>query len=97
MPRTEITASRRGHIPSASAGLAIVELLAGNRSYGLYRVKRFEARSIVLNHGAFSFPVGMHLEVEDYSHQLPSPSCDTSFHQRATVVENDREGIRLVW
>jgi hypothetical protein len=97
MSRTVNQASHRNHIPSASAGLAIVELSNGHRSYGLYRVKRYEARSIVLDHGAFAFPVGMHLNVEDYSQQLPRAARDSAFQQRATVVESDREGIRLVW
>lgn len=97
MLHTGKKASHKNHIPSESAGLAIVELSNGHRSFGLYRVKRYEARSILLDHGAFSFPVGMHLEVEHYSHQLPRLACDSASHQRATVVESDHEGIRLVW
>jgi hypothetical protein len=49
---------------------------------------------MVLGHGAISFPVGMHLDIEDFKYQIPN---STSFRQRATVVENSGDGIRLVW
>ncbi len=86
--------SRTRLIPEALAGLAIVSISNGDRSFGLYRVKQVEARTMVLGHGAISFPVGMHLDIEDFKYQIPNPA---SFSQRATVVENSREGIRLVW
>lgn len=85
---------RTGHVPPALAGLVVVSISVGDRSYGLYRVKQVDARTMVLGHGAISFPVGMHLDVEDFQYLNPNPA---SFHQRATVVENGREGIRLVW
>jgi hypothetical protein len=86
--------SQTGHVPSTFIGLAVVAISDGGRSYGLYRVKEFGARILVLAHGAISFPVGMHLDIEDFRCVVPSPSY---FHQRATVVENGCDGIRLVW
>jgi hypothetical protein len=86
--------SRAGLIPSALTGLAVVAVSDGGRNYGLYRVKQVEARTIVLGHGAISFPVGTHLDVEDFKYQVPNSA---SFRQRTTVVENGRDGIRLVW
>jgi len=86
--------SRAGHIPSALAGLVVVAVSDGGRNFGLYRVKQVAARTIVLGHGAISFPVGMHLDIEDFKYQIPTPA---SFHQRVTVVENCNDGIRLVW
>lgn len=86
--------SQAGHVPSALAGLAVVAISDGDRNYGLYRVKQVEARTLVLGHGAISFPVGMHLDVEDFKYLGPNPA---SFRQRTTVVENGRDGIRLVW
>jgi hypothetical protein len=86
--------SRTRHIPAALTGLSVVSISYGDRSFGLYRVKQIEARTMLLGHGAISFPVGMHLDIEDYKYQIPNHA---SFHQRATVVENTRDGIRLVW
>jgi hypothetical protein len=94
MQGIETQLSRTRHIPAALAGLAVVAISNGGRNYGLYRVKQVEARTMVLGHGAVSFPVGMHLDIEDFKYQIPNPA---SFHQRATVVENSRDGIRLVW
>ena len=85
---------RTGHVPAALNGLVVVAISDGGRNYGLYRVKHVEARTMVLGHGAISFPVGTHLDVEDFKYQIPNPA---SFQQRATVVENGRDGIRLVW
>lgn len=94
MPYLETPASREEKLPRALVGLTIVSISDGQRNFGLYRVKYAEARTLVLGHGAISFPVGTHLDVEDFKYQMPTPA---SFQQRATVVENDRTGIRLVW
>ncbi|OYY94919.1 MAG: hypothetical protein B7Y41_05005 [Hydrogenophilales bacterium 28-61-23] len=75
-------------------GLAVVAISDGSRKFGLYRVKQVEARTMVLGHGAISFPVGTHLDIEDFRSLTANPAA---FHQRATVVENSRDGIRLVW
>jgi len=64
------------------------------RNYGLYRVKQIETRTVLLSHGAISFPVGTHLDIEDFKYEEPNR---TSFSQRATVVENGHDGIRLFW
>lgn len=93
MQTIEPKSSLSGYVPSALTGLSVVSISDSGRSYGLYRVKQVEARTLVLGHGAFSFPVGMHLDVEDFRYQIPNAN---SFHQRATVVRNDREGIWLV-
>ena len=90
----EAKSSRTGHVPSALAGLVVVSVSDGGRNYGLYHVRQVEARTLVLGHGAISFPVGMHLDIEDFKYRIPNP---TSFRQRTTVVENGRDGIRLVW
>jgi len=86
--------SRSTYVPSALTGLAIVAISDGGRNFGLYRVKQVEARTLLLGHGAVSFPVGMHLDVEDFKHRIPN---SPPFHQRVTVVENGSAGIRLVW
>lgn len=49
---------------------------------------------MLLSHGAISFPVGTHLDIEDFKYEEPNR---TSFNQRATVVENGHDGIRPVW
>jgi len=94
MPVIQTSFSRTPRIPEALNGLAVVAVSAGGRNYGLYRVKHAEERTMVLGHGAISFPVGMHLEVEDYQYTAPKSA---SFNQHATVVENGSGGIRLVW
>lgn len=86
--------SLASYLPSDVNGLVVVSLSDGGRSYGLYRVKQVDARTMVLDKGPIAFPVGMHLDVEDYKYEAPNPA---SFNQRATVVESSREGIRLVW
>lgn len=85
---------RAGYIHPELAGLVVVSVSDGSRYYGLYRVKQIEARTIVLGHGALSFPVGTHLDIEDFKYQTPNPA---SFRQRTTVVENGRDGMRLIW
>jgi hypothetical protein len=80
--------------PAGLQGLAVVALSDGTYNYGLYRVKQVETRTMLLNHGAISFPVGTHLAIEDFKYEEPN---HTSFNQRATVVENSHDGIRLVW
>lgn len=82
------------HAPAAWTGLTVVAISDAGRSYGLYRVKQINARSMVLGHGAISFPVGMRLDIEDFQYHPPNLA---SFNQRATVVENDSGGIRLAW
>ena len=81
-------------VPPAWVGLAVVVISDGNRNYGLYRVKQIDERTMVIVHGAISFPVGMHVDIEDFKYQVPTAA---SFRQRATVVENSHNGIRLVW
>lgn len=66
----------------------------GSSNYDLYRVKQVETRTMLLSHGAITFPVGSHLDIEDFEYETPNR---TSFNQRATVVENGHDGIRLVW
>lgn len=82
------------HVQAAGTGLAVVAISNAGRSYGLYRVKEVNARTMVLGHGAISFPVGMHLDIDDFQYLPPSLA---SFHQRATVAENNSGGVRLVW
>jgi hypothetical protein len=94
MNGTNAKSVREEQATSALSGLAIVAISDGDRSYGLYRVKQVDDRTMVLGHGAISFPVGMHLDVEDFKYLIPNPN---SFRQRATVVENGNHGIRLVW
>ncbi|PIV89345.1 MAG: hypothetical protein COW48_00950 [Hydrogenophilales bacterium CG17_big_fil_post_rev_8_21_14_2_50_63_12] len=94
MQKVETKSSPVGHVPATFAGLAIVAISDGNRKLGLYRVKQAGARTLVLGQGAISFPVGTHLDIEDFKYLNSNPA---SFHQRATVVENSRDGIRLVW
>ncbi|MDD5388512.1 MAG: hypothetical protein PHD37_04160 [Gallionellaceae bacterium] len=86
--------SQAMHVPAAWSGLAVVAISDAGKGYGLYRVKQINARTMVLVHGAISFPVGMHLDIEDFQYQPPNLA---SFHQRVTVVENNPSGIRLVW
>jgi len=80
--------------PAELHGLAVVALSDGACNYGLYRVKQVGTRTMLLNHGAISFPVGTHLDIEDFKYEEPN---HTSFNQRATVVENGHDGIRLDW
>ncbi len=82
------------HVPATWTGLAVVAISDAGRSFGLYRVKQVNDRAMVLGHGAISFPVGMQLDIEDFQYLPPSLA---SFNQRATVVENNPGGIRLVW
>ena len=94
MPGIESEASRATDVPAEMSGLAVVAISAGGRDLGLYRVKHVEAHTMVLDHGAISFPVGVHLDIEDYRYVTPNP---VSFRQRATVVENGGDGMRLAW
>ena len=91
---SEVKLPRVKPVPSAWVGLAVVVISDGNRSYGLYRVKQTDERTMVIVHGAISFPVGMHVDIEDFKYQVPTTAA---FRQRATVVENSHNGIRLVW
>ncbi len=94
MQAIEAKSSRTKHVPTELVGLTIVALSDGGRNFGLYRVKQAEARTMLLGHGAIAFPEGMHLDIEDFKYLVPNSS---SFHQRATVVGNGREGILLTW
>lgn len=80
--------------PAELQGLAVVALSDGTRNFGLYKVKQVGTRTMLLNHGAISFPVGTQLDIEDFKYE--APNC-TSFNQRASVAENGHDGIRLVW
>ncbi len=80
--------------PAGLHGLAVVALSDGTHNYGLYRVKQIGTRTMLLSHGAISFPLGTHLDIEDFKYE--TPNC-TPFNQRASVVENGHDGIRLVW
>jgi hypothetical protein len=83
-----------GDVPSALAGLPIVNVWYRGQSIGLYRVERVDERAMVLKHGVISFPVGTPLDVVDFQRLIPnsvSPRLST------TVVDNNRSGIRLAW
>lgn len=93
--RTVVTkTSGSEYVPAALRGLSVVSISDSGSNYGLYRVKLVEANALVLDHGAFSFPVGTHLDIEDFKYLIPNAH---SFNQRATVIRNDREGICLAW
>ncbi len=94
MQSMETKSPRTAQIHSEASGLSIVSITIGGRNYGLYRVKHFEGRSMVVGYGAISFPVGTHLEINGFKQQIPQ---HPPFHQSATVVENGSNGIRLVW
>jgi hypothetical protein len=94
MPGIKTKSTRTGEVSSGPTGLAIVSLSDGQHSYGLYRVKNVDTRTMEIAHGAFSFPVGLQLDVEDFKYRVPNPN---TFRQRATVVENRSDGMRLVW
>jgi len=83
-----------GNVPEVVAGMPIVNVWYRGRSIGLYRVRQVHERAMVLKHGAISFPVGTPLDVVDFQSLVPNSA---SFRLSATVVENDREGIRLAW
>jgi hypothetical protein len=83
-----------GDVPSALAGLPIVNVWYRGQSIGLYRVKQVDERAMVLKHGVISFPVGTLLDIVDFQRLIPnaaSPRLST------TVVDNRRSGIRLAW
>lgn len=83
-----------GNLPAVVAGLPIVNVWYGGHSIGLYRVKQVDDQAMVLNHGAISFPVGTPLDVVDFQHLVPNSAVP---RLSATVVDNDRNGIRLAW
>lgn len=90
----EARSIQTGDVPSALAGLPIVNVWYLGQSIGLYRVKQVDERAMVLKHGVISFPVGTLLDVVDFQGLIPnsaSPRVST------TVVDNNRSGIRLVW
>ena len=94
MHTMETKSARTARIHAEGSGLSIVSITIGGRNYGLYRVKQLEGRSMVVGHGAISFPVGTHLEINGFKPQIPQHA---PFHQNATVVENGSNGIRLIW
>jgi hypothetical protein len=95
MQHMKAKSARAGSVPSAMAGgLPIVNVWYNGHSIGLYRVKQVDARAMVLKHGAISFPVGTLLDVVDFQRLLPTP---TPPRLNATVVDNNRSGIRLSW
>ena len=70
---------------------SVVSVRMQGRKAGLYRVKRVMQEGILLSHGAISFPVGTHLDIED----LPGIPSDEWKSMR--VVANDRHGVCLAW
>lgn len=82
------------NVPSSLAGLVVVSLSSGDHIYGLFRVKQAGDRLLLLHPGIYEFPVGSHLDVEDYQYATPTRA---RFQQRVTVVRSDRDGIHMVW
>ena len=83
-----------GDVPSALAGLPIVNVWYRGQSIGLYRVKRVDACAMVLKHGVLAFPVGTLLDIVDFQRLIPHSD---SLRLSATVVGNNGSGIRLAW
>jgi hypothetical protein len=82
------------NIPPGLKGLDVVSISSGKRNYGLYQVKWADGSSLLLHPGAYSPPVGTQVDIEDYQYRTPNHD---SFHQRATVVESNRNGLRMIW
>jgi hypothetical protein len=78
--------------PAAS----FVSLRMQGRRAGLYRVRAFMPKGILLSHGAISFPVGTRLDVEDVLGIVPDKTKNHALN-RARLVANDSSGVRLVW
>jgi hypothetical protein len=74
--------------PAAS----FVSLRMQGRRAGLYRVRAVNPKEMLLSHGAISFPVGTHLEVDD----VLGIVADRPLYP-ARVVANDRSGVKLAW
>lgn len=70
---------------------AVVAVRMWGRQAGLYRVKRVGRGSMLLSHGAISFPVGTRLDIEQLQGDMP---CE---RLTARVVANDPSGLSLVW
>jgi hypothetical protein len=83
-----------GDVPSTLAGLPVVNVWYRGQSIGLYRVHRVDERAMVLRHGVISFPVGTLLDVVDFQRLIPNSA---STRLSTTVVDNNRNGIRLAW
>jgi hypothetical protein len=83
-----------GDVPSTLAGLPVVNVWYRGQSIGLYRVHQVDERAMVLRHGVISFPVGTLLDVVDFQRLVPNSA---SSRLSTTVVDNNRNGIRLAW
>jgi hypothetical protein len=94
MQQTQTRSIQTGDVPSALAGLPIVNVWYRGRSIGLYRVEAVDTRAVLLKHGVISFPVGTPLDVVDFQRVLPG--C-AGRRISTTVVDNTRRGIRLAW
>lgn len=76
---------------TAPSPLSFVSLRMHGRRAGLYRVHKVMPGGMLLSHGAISFPVGTHLDVEDVLGIMPGG------YGHARVVANDHSGVRLAW
>lgn len=81
-------------IPPGLKGLEVVSISSGESNYGLYRVKWADGSGLLLHPGTYSLPVGTQVDIEDFKYRIPNPE---SFRQRATVVESNRHGLRVMW
>jgi hypothetical protein len=94
MQHTRARSIQTSEGPAKVARLPIVNIWYGGRSIGLYRVSKVEERTILLNHGGISFPVGTLLDVVDFQRLIPHA---VSQRLSTTVVDNNRNGIQLAW
>ena len=94
MEQSNARSIQTGEVPALVAGLPIVNVWYDGQSIGLYRVKHVNERAMVLKHGVISFPVGTLLDVVDFQRLIPNSA---SGRVSTTVVDNNRNGIRLVW
>jgi len=70
---------------------SLVSVRMQGRKAGLYRVKQVMREGMLLSHGAISFPVGTHLDIEDLQGIVPNTL------QSMQVVANDPRGVSLAW
>lgn len=75
-------------------GLEVVSISSGESNYGLYRVKWADGSGLLLHPGVYSLPVGTQVDIEDFKYRIATPDC---FRQRATVVECNSNGLRMIW
>ncbi|MDP3124070.1 MAG: hypothetical protein Q8M84_00405 [Thiobacillus sp.] len=73
MQQTRARSIQTGNVPAVVAGLPIVNTGHGGHGIGLYRVMQGDARAMVLNHGAISFPVGTLPDVVDFQRLIRIP------------------------